>query len=370
MRQFVDDGELVGIQTCVIKDGKTIHYKKYGYSNIDDRIPLQENSIFRIASITKCMVAVGIMKLYDKGLFKLNDPIGKYISEFNNPMVYQADGSLKPALNPIRIIDVLRHTSGIGKTFTYLRNRHDYLKENRSKDLKTEVKRLARIPLATEPGTSWIYGPSVSLGAYMVEKLTGKKIEDYLKTELFDPLEMEDTFFEIPKEKLDRFTPLYFSDKRGGYKLLETVRDSPYTKKVTFCNPAGGLASTLRDVSNFCIMLLNNGTFKGKKILKKETVALMSQDHLNDIKNEKPSDDNHKPNEAIGFGLTFNVLKNINAYPFPGSQGSYGWHGSAGPYFKIDPKENMILILLTNMKGWDYSRKEIFELNTYNTIFK
>ena len=370
IRQFVDDGELVGIQTCVIKDGKTIYNKKYGYSNIDDRIPLKENSIFRIASITKCMVAVGIMKLYDKGLFKLNDPIGKYIPEFNNPMVYQADGSLKPALNPIRIIDVLRHTTGIGKIYPYLRNRHDYLKQNQSIDLKTEVERLARIPLATQPGTSWIYGPSVSIGAYMVEKLTGKKIEEYLKTELFDPLEMEDTFFEVPIDKIDRFTPLYVSDKRGGYKLLESVRDSPYTRKVTFCNPAGGLAATMRDVSNFCIMLLNNGTFNGKKILEKETVALMSQDHLKDIKNEKPSDDNHKPNEAIGFGLTFNVLKNINAYPFPGSQGSYGWHGSAGHNFKIDPKEKMILILLTNMKGWDYSRKEIFEENTYSAIFK
>tara|TARA_A100001011_G_scaffold316550_1_gene335612 strand:- start:403 stop:1596 length:1194 start_codon:yes stop_codon:yes gene_type:complete len=370
IQKFVDDGELVGIQTSVIKDGDIIHYKNYGYANIEDNIPLQEKSIFRIASITKCIVAVGIMKLYDKGLFKLNDPIEKYISEFKNPMVYKADGSLEPALNPIRVIDILRHTSGIGKTYPYLRNRHDDLKKNESLDLKIEVERLSKIPLATHPGTSWIYGPSVSLGAYMVEKLTGKKIQEYLKAELFDPLEMEDTFFEIPKEKIDRFTPLYVSDKRGGYKLLETVGDSPYTKKVTFCNPAGGLASTMKDVSNFCIMLLNNGTFKGKKILKKETVALMTQDHLKDIKNQKPSNDNHKPNDATGFGLTFNVLKNINAYPFPGSQGSYGWHGSAGPYFKIDPKENMILILLTNMKGWDYSRKEIFEINTYNSIFK
>ena len=370
MQQFVDDGELVGIQTSVIKDGETLHHKKYGYSDIEHKIPLQENSIFRIASITKCMVAVGIMKLYDKGLFKLNDPIGKYIPEFNDPLVYQADGSLKPALNPIRIIDVLRHTTGIGKTYSYLRNRHDQLKLNQSLDLKTEVERLSKIPLATQPGTSWIYGPSVSLGAYMVEKLTGKKIEEYLKTEIFDPLEMEDTFFEVPKEKFYRFTPLYVSDKKGGYKLIETVDDSPYTNKVTFCNPAGGLASTMKDVSNFCTMLVNNGTFKGQKILEKETVALMSQDHLKGIKNERPSNDNHKPNDATGFGLTFNVLKNINAYPFPGSQGSYGWHGSAGPYFKIDPKENMILILLTNMKGWDYSRKEIFEINTYNTILK
>ena len=201
MQQFVDDGELVGIQTSVIKDGVTLHHKKYGYSDIDHKIPLHENSIFRIASITKCMVAVGIMKLYDKGLFKLNDPIGKYIPEFNDPLVYQADGSLKPALNPIRIIDVLRHTTGIGKTYPYLRNRHDQLKQNQSLDLKTEVERLSKIPLATQPGTSWIYGPSVSLGAYMVEKLTGKKIEEYLKTEIFDPLEMEDTFFEVPKEK-------------------------------------------------------------------------------------------------------------------------------------------------------------------------
>ena len=162
-----------------------------------------------------------------KELLSHSITIGKYISEFNNPMVYQADGSLKPALNPIRIIDVLRHTSGIGKTYPYLRNRHDYLKENRSLDLKTEVERLARIPLATQPGTSWIYGPSVSLGAYMVEKLTGKKIEDYLKTELFDPLEMEDTFFEIPKEKLDRFTPLYFSDKNEPKKLVMNIGLEP-----------------------------------------------------------------------------------------------------------------------------------------------
>ena len=117
-------------------------------------------------------------------------------------------------------------------------------------------------------------------------------------------------------------------------------------------------------------MLLNYGTFNGQKILEKETVALMSQDHLKNIKNNIPSDDNHKPNDAIGFGLTFNVIKNINAYPFPGSQGSYGWHGSAGPYFKIDPEKNMILILLTNMKGWDYSRTEIFEINTYNAFLK
>lgn len=368
IRKFVDDGELVGIQTKVIKNGEVIHYENYGYSDIDKKKSLQENSIFRIASITKCIVAVGIMKLYERGFFKLHDPIEKFIPEFKNPLIYSSDGNLKSAKNSIKIIDLLRHTTGIGKIHPYLREKYDELKFDRSFDLKTEVERMSKIPLAAEPGTVWIYGPSVSIGAYMVEKLTGKKIDEYLKNEIFDPLEMVDTFFEVPKEKLQRFTPLYFSNKKGGFELIESVDNSPYTKKVTFCNPAGGLVSTMRDVSNFCKMLLNQGTFNGKRILEEETVVLMTKDHLNGIKNGTPSDDNHKPNNAMGFGLSFNVLKNIHNYPYPGSEGSFGWHGSSGPYFKIDPKENMILILLTNMKGWDYSRKEIFELNTYNVI--
>ncbi len=368
VRKFVDDGELVGIQTKVIKNGEVIHYENYGYSDIDKKKSLQENSIFRIASITKCIVAVGIMKLYERGFFKLHDPIEKFIPEFKNPLIYSSEGKLKSAKNSIKIIDLLRHTTGIGKIHPYLREKYDELKFDRSFDLKTEVERMSKIPLAAEPGTVWIYGPSISIGAYMVEKLTGKKIDEYLKNEIFDPLEMVDTFFEVPKEKSDRFTPLYFSNKKDGYELIESVNNSPYVKEVTFCNPAGGLVSTMNDISNFCEMLLNNGVLYGKRILEEETVALMTKDHLNKIKNGKPSNDNHKPNDAMGFGLSFNVLKDINSYPFPGSEGSYGWHGSSGTYFKIDPKEKMILILLTNMKGWDYSRKEIFEVKAYDAV--
>ena len=179
---------------------------------------------------------------------------------------------------------------------------------------------------------------------------------------------MQDTFFEIPKDKQHRFTTGYFLDKPGEYSLSDHPKNSTYTQKVTFCNPSGGLASTIEDLSKFCMMLLNKGTFKDQKILEKHTVELMTKDQLKGIRNKKPNDDNHKPNEAIGFGMTFSVIKNIAAYPFPGSQGSYGWHGSWGPYFRIDPKENLIIILMTQMKGWDYSRKEIFEKHVYNAV--
>lgn len=370
MRQFIDDEELTAFQTMIIQHGEVIHYDSHGFADVEEGKPLQDNSIFRIASITKCIVAVGIMKLYDKGYFRLEDPIGQYIPEYKNPMVYQPDGLLKPASNPIRIIDILRHTSGIGKFYPFLKQQYNELKSNPSYDLKTEIMRMSKIPLAADPGTQWIYSPSVSLGAYLVEKLTGTKIEDYLKAEIFDPLEMEDTFFEIPKDKQDRFTTGYSLNKKGGYTISDHPSNSPYTQKVTFCNPAGGLASTTEDFSKFCLMLLNNGTYNGKKILKKQTVQLMIQDQLNEIKNGRPSNDNHKPNGAIGFGFTFNVIKNIDLYPFPGSQGSYGWHGSWGPYFKIDPKENLVMILMTQMKGWDHSRKEIFEKHVYDAILK
>ena len=368
MRQLVSDGELIGFQTLIIKEGKIIHSDLYGHDNLQEGKLLQQNSIYRIASMTKCIVAVAIMKLYEKGYFDLEDPIGRYIPEYSNPMVYQADGTLKPASNPIRVIDVLRHTTGIGKTYPALRKQFDVLKSNRSFDLETEVKRMSEIPLAAEPGTSWIYGPSVSIGAYLIEQLTGQKIDAFLKKEIFDPLNMQDTFFEIPKEKQHRFTSGYFLERPGHHSLIDHPTSSPYTHNVTFCNPSGGLASTMQDFSVFCRMLLNNGTYKGTTILKPQTVALMTSDQLKHIKNAKPSNDNHKPNDAIGFGFTFNVIKNIEAYPFPGSQGSYGWFGSWGPYFRIDPKQDMIMILMTQMKGWHYSRREIFENHVYNAI--
>lgn len=370
MRQFVAEKELVGIQTMIIKEGKVIHYDNFGFADEEEDKPLKNNSIFRIASITKCIVAVGIMKLYDQGYFKLEDPVGKFIPEYQNPMVFQTDGSLKPASNQIRIIDLFRHTTGIGKTYPRLREEYNNLKKNRSYDLKTEIDRMSKIPLAVEPGEFWIYSPSISIGAYLVERLTGKKIDEYLKSEVFDPLQMEDTFFEIPKDKQDRFTTGYAIEKQGGYKIIDSISNSPYTQKVTFCNPSGGLASTMKDFSKFCMMLLNNGSYNGKKILEKKTLELMTKDQLKGIKNAKPGVDNHKPNNAMGFGFTFNVIKDIKTYPLPGSQGSYGWHGSWGPYFKIDPKEKMAMILMTNMKGWHHSRKEIFEKEVYNAIFK
>jgi len=368
MHKFVDDKDLAGVQTLVIKDNKVLNFDTYGYSNIREQKPLTKNSIFRIASMTKCIVSVAFMKLYDQGHFNLEDPINKYIPEFCNTLVDDGKGNYVKVSNPIRIVDLLRHTSGYGKSNPFLTAKFNHLKSFKSADLKTEVKRMSEIPLSSEPGTEWRYGPSVNICGYLIELISGKKLDKFLKDEIFDPLNMKDTFFEIPASKFDRFTTLYIKDKENNIIELDHPNDSSFTKEVTFFNAAGLLASTIKDFSQFCKMLLNKGELNGVQILKPETVSLMTEDRLNRIPNAKPSNANHKPNTSVGFGLGFNVITDIQKYPIEGSLGSYGWHGSTGTYFKIDPKENLILIFMTQMKGFEYSQKEIFESMVYKAV--
>jgi len=368
MHKFVDDKDLAGVQTLVIKDNKVLNFDTYGYSNIREQKPLTKNSIFRIASMTKCIVSVAFMKLYDQGHFNLEDPINKYIPEFCNTLVDDGKGNYVKVSNPIRIVDLLRHTSGYGKSNPFLTAKFNHLKSYKSADLKTEVKRMSEIPLSSEPGTEWRYGPSVNICGYLIELISGKKLDKFLKDEIFDPLNMKDTFFEIPASKFDRFTTLYIKDKENNIIELDHPNDSSFTKEVTFFNAAGLLASTIKDFSQFCKMLLNKGELNGVQILKPETVSLMTEDRLNRIPNAKPSNANHKPNTSVGFGLGFNVITDIQKYPIEGSLGSYGWHGSTGTYFKIDPKENLILIFMTQMKGFEYSQKEIFESMVYKAV--
>jgi len=368
MHKFVKENELAGIQTLIIKDNKIINFDTYGYSNIKENKKLNSSSIFRIASMTKCIVSVGLMKLYDRGLFDLQDPIDKFLPEFKKMYVFVNKNNFTKAEKPIRVIDILRHTTGIGKTSPYLKEKLEELKKNPSIDLQMEINRLSKIPLSNEPGTVWRYSPATNICGLLIEKISGKSLDEFLKDEIFDPLEMKDTFFQVPKDKIDRFTTGYMIDNEQKLIELDNPLKSSYTKRVTFFIASGGLVSTILDYSNFCKMLLNNGEYNGIKILKKNTVLLMTTNQLNGIKNAKENDNNPKPNNSLGFGLGFNILTDIGKYPISGNEGSYGWHGNWGSYFKIDPKENLIMILMTQIKPWKYYNKEIFESLVYEAI--
>ena len=333
MHDYVDNNDFSAIQTAIVKNGKIIHYDSYGYSEIATKKNLREDDIFRIASMTKPIVSVALMKLYEEGHFKLNDPVYKFIPEFKNFTVKKRKKQ-KPIKNDIKIIDLLRHSAGFG-----FKGPDGYKK---SIEMSSEqfVKESIKTPLLYEPGTQWRYSYSTDVCGYLVEVISGMSLDVYLKTQIFDPLKMKDTFFELPKEKMDRFTTLYNKNKKGSLNAYDSPSESPFTKNITLFSGAGGLLSTTYDYLIFCQMLLNGGTFNGERIIKASTINLMLEDHAEGLKYKKLLFGKKR-----GFGLGFDIVKQDNT-KF-GSKGTFGWGGMFGTYFRIDPVEDMIYIYMT-----------------------
>lgn len=333
MHSFVDNNDISGIQTAILKNGKLIHYDSYGNSDISEKSTLKNDDIFRIASMTKPIVSVGLMILHEEGKFELDDPVYKYIPEFKNLSV-QKRKKIKPAKNHIKVIDLLRHSAGFN-----FKGPEDYRKTI-NLTLEEYTKEAAKNPLKFEPGTTWWYSYATDICGYLIEVLSGQKLDVFLKNRIFDPLEMNDTFFEIPKDKLDRLTTLYIVDKEKKLISFDDKSNTPFKDKVVLLNGSGGLLSTTDDYLKFASMLLNNGAFKNNQLISKQTLDLMKVDHSLGLKYKKLAFGKKK-----GFGLGFEIVKEEDT-KF-GSKGTFGWGGMFGTYFRVDPKENMVIIYMT-----------------------
>lgn len=333
MHSFVDNNDISGIQTAILKNGKLIHYDSYGNSDISEKKTLKNDDIFRIASMTKPIVSVGLMMLHEEGKFELDDPVHKYIPEFKNLSV-QKRKKIKPAKNHIKVIDLLRHSAGFN-----FKGPEDYRKTI-NLTLEEYTKEAAKNPLKFEPGTTWWYSYATDICGYLIEVLSGQKLDVFLKNRIFDPLEMNDTFFEIPKDKLDRLTTLYIVDKEKKLISFDDKSNTPFKDNVVLLNGSGGLLSTTDDYLKFASMLLNNGAFKNNQLISKQTLDLMKVDHSLGLKYKKLAFGKKK-----GFGLGFEIVKEEDT-KF-GSKGTFGWGGMFGTYFRVDPKENMVIIYMT-----------------------
>jgi len=345
---LVDQQQLAGIQTAVLRKGKLVHFDSYGYANREENIKLDQQSIFRIFSMTKPIVSVALMQLYEQGKFKLNDPLHAYLPEFKDMQIY-TDSGLIPAKNPIRIIDLLRHTSGL----SYGRTQHEALNQlyaeanlYTSKNNKEFAQKVSKLPLSFEPGTDWQYGVSTNICGYLVEVLSGKSLDVYLKEHILQPLGMNDTHFQLPKEKIPHFTVGYRWQDEAGLYVSESQRDNRYTRNITLYNGGGGLVSTTFDYLKFCQMILNKGTFNAHRILKEETVALMLKDHLQEVRQYQERF--RLPLGEYGFGLGFairgssaNELENV-----------FGWGGAVGTYFKIDTDHDMAYVMMIQLSPY------------------
>ncbi len=354
LQSFVDNGEIVGTSVCVIKANKEIYRENIGFANKEKEIAIQNDTIYRLFSMTKPVTAVAIMILCERGLCDINEPVSKYIPAYKNQQVMTNSGPVA-LKRELKIKDLLTMTSGLpyAENITASGMEMNKIFSKMSSDMEKGIlwstqkfiEAFANVPLVFQPGEHWLYGVSADIVGAIVEIISKKTFWEFLFEEIFEPLDMVDTSFWVPKEKRERFAQIYEFDKDGVLV--------PFNKKVLGLNnyltpPAfesggAGLVSTMDDYIKFASMLLNEGTFNCKKILSKKSVKLMSSNHLTPEQIKTLPWESQK---GYGYGLLMRSLINVNDTGCLGSVGEYGWSGWAGNWFCIDPEEKLIIIFM------------------------
>ncbi len=358
VQKLVDDKKIAGAITIVARKGKIVHFETYGLRDIDAKKPVTKDTIMRFYSMSKPITTVAAMTLYDEGKFKLDDPVEKYIPEMKGLKVYHATQPVETN-RKVTVRDLMRHTSGL--TYGLFGNSpvdQMYRKKRilGSRDLQSMVEKLGKIPLMHQPGTKWHYSVSTDVLGCLVEKVSGKKLDVFFRERIFKPLDMKDTAFFVPKTKVDRFSSCY-SRSSGGLKVKDKFNASRYLTPPSHLSGGGGLVSTARDYMRFCQMLINKGELFGVRVLKTETVEMMTKNQLP----EKVSWGGRN-----GFGLGFSVqLKNWGSR---GHVGEYGWGGAASTHFWISPKDDLAVVALSQFMPFSAQLQNAVKPLVYEAI--
>ena len=371
MQKLVDDGRLAGITTMIARDGKIVHEEAFGYRDLDAQDPMPKDAIFRIYSMTKPITGVALMMLYEEGLFRLSDPVEKFIPEFKGLKVAAGVGENGPivedANHPMTIRELMSHTAGLSYGLFSRSQVDDMYQEANVLDsnstLQDMIDKLAKIPLRQQPGSMWHYSVAVDVQGYLVEVLSGQPFDQFLQERIFDPLGMVDTGFHVPAEKADRFAEVYGYQEDGSLIAQEGFGGSrSYLEPAVFFSGGGGLVSTPLDYMRFCQMVLNGGELDGVRILSPLTVELM---HRNQLPRELG-----EMSPGTGFGLDFAVVADPVAADGI-SKGEYYWGGAAGTWFWIDPKEDLVFVGMIQQFG--QGRPDVRSLSrrlTYQAILE
>jgi CubicO group peptidase (beta-lactamase class C family) len=360
---YIDEQKLPGAISLVARRGKIVHFETYGNMDDERQKSMRSDTIFRFYSMSKPIASVGLMMLYEEGRFELQNPASKYIPELKNLKVFGGGTAdqyeVRDPSREMTVRDLLMHTSGliardsplpVGELY----RRSGFAGPDSDFTLAEMVHRLDRIPLQADPGSQWIYGISTDLVGYLCEVISGMPLDRYLEERILGPLGMIDTGFSVPASKVDRFAALYAPQAGGArrYRLVDDPASSSYTRPRTYFSGAGGLVSTVADYYRFCSMLLNGGELDGVRILSPRTLQLMTLNHLpggTDLATmaQGPSE---TAREGIGFGLGFAVLLDPTVAQIIGTPGEYYWGGAASTAFFVNPKEDLIMLFLTQLR--------------------
>ena len=347
LHRAIQTGEIVGAAHLVVRDGKVLYAEAAGLSDSEARTPLKADSIFRIYSMSKPIISVAAMTLYEQGKFQLDDPVAKYIPACANATVLQKVGDTVQQIAPKRLItvrDVFRHTTGYSygdEAEVRAFYERQGLRYGGPSDLfpprmtiEKAAEALTRIPALHHPGERFTYGFNTDLLGRLIEIWSGQRLDVYMKQAVFGPLEMVDTGFSVPKQKRGRFTSCHGSQD-GKRVIVDKAATSPFNEGFEFLSGGGGLVSTMQDYAIFCQMLVDGGQFRGVRLLKPEAVKLMFTDQLNGV-----------PGHSR-FGLGLSIREIFIGPPDHRKRATeYSWGGYASTHFRIVPSERLIQIIM------------------------
>lgn len=361
MERYVADNKLPGVLTVVARRGKAAYAECVGYRDVAAKAPVTEDTVYRIYSMTKAITSTAIMMLYEEGKFQLDDPISRYLPMFKDVRVFAGGTAEKydtvPAKSPITFKQLLTHTSGLTYGFTgspvsaiYQAAKFDF--QTNEGTLWAMMERLAKLPLLAQPGTEWNYSVSTDVLGALVETISGMGLDTFLKTRILDPLGMTDTGFTVRDDQRARFAANYQKAEDGGMTLIEGAGNARYFNKQVLCSGGGGLVSTAGDYLRFCKMIARKGELDGARILGRKTVEFMRINHLQsggDLASMGMPRFSESTMTGIGFGLGFAVVIDPAKAELLCSPGEHYWGGAASTAFWIDPVEDIVAILMTQL---------------------
>ena len=382
-QRYVETKRVPGIQIMMNQGGKIVLNTIVGNRGLQDSRPLTKDDIYRIYSMTKPITAVAAMQLYEQGKFHFDDPVSKYIPELENLRVLK-DGELIAANQPITMHQILTHTAGFSYGFDLsdpVDRKYREAKLWSSKTLDHFVEKLARLPLKYHPGTQWHYSVAVDVTGLAIERISGIPFDQYLRKHVLDPLDMVDTSFAVPKQKLHRLLPSQIFDYRRmeAASLTDFIdilgymqpKDAMYDyESVTLFSGGGGLVSTTRDYMRFAEMLRGGGVLKGTRILTEDTIKDMTRNHLpTTILASGTGEDVFLSRLAgYGFGLGFGVVTDPTATKSAVSKGTFMWGGAAATIFWVDPAEEIVVLGMMQLLTSPYQFREELRNAVYGTI--
>ena len=390
MQTWVDRGTIAGASMMVARRNGIVYREEIGQMDKEAGIPMPDDAIFRIYSMTKPIICTALMTLYEEGRFQLFTPVAKFIPALGKlkvlgqtPFGITAEQDL---LSPITIGDLMKHTAGFSydpadDSLVAKYYRQAQLVYDSGRTLEQFVQTLAQFPLAHQPGTKWHYSVSIDVAAHLIEILTDRPLGDALQERIFAPLGMVDTGFFVPEHKLSRCVAMYGAgdiaghhmtggklfkaEKKGIWERIEVNDSYPVAHPETFARGGHGLFSTIEDYMRFGLMLLGNGVWEGVRILGRKTAELM---HVNHLPNALlPFEDAGKTFDGYGFGLGSRTMMDTGLAGIPGSPGEFGWAGAASTYYWVDPVEQLVGVFMTQYQGMEEPDKD-FRVLAYQAI--